>query len=787
MCRIGRLVFFVAIMSACASAPAPKPSREPLPLAPRRTSDKPEMDSKNNLLGNTMFESDVSSPWMPLVLGSAKAEAAVKAGAYCIEIEENGKNTWDIQLVHRGLRIENGHRYYLKARFWASATTQMEGKVGMSHEPYRAYWSKKVTVDAEPRWVLGEFTQYAKSDATAELTFMLGSGLTHFDRLPITVCMDDVTLMDPSFEKTGEAAEPTESSIRVNQVGYLPGVRKTAVLVSEEKEPKPWILKHEDKVVRQGMTAVFGRDKASNAHLHLIDFTDFNDKGKGYVLQVSQLKSHPFDISENIYAEMRYDALAYFYHNRSGVPIELPYALETRWTRPAGHLSDVSVPCLPGSGCDYSSDVSGGWYDAGDHGKYVVNAGYAVWSLLNLYERGLHLRKEVDPFGDGSMLIPEHANGVPDLLDEARFEIEFMMKMMVPKGETLHGMVHHKIHDEEWTPIPTAPHDDTKRRYLHPPSTAATLNLSAVAAQCARIWTDIDGAFSSRCLAVAEQTFDAATAHPDMYSENTHQGGGPYHDTYLADEFFWAASELFITTGRKKYLSSLKASPHFDALPLTQDMGGQGLSNTAMSWQNVGGLGMISLAVVPNTMPEKMRRSLFGVMVASADGLVEVSHREGYRIPLTSVPSPDYYWGSNFAVMNNLIVLALAHDLTGESRYRDAVVEGMNYLMGQNPMDQCYVTGYGSRPLMNPHHRFWANQADATYPPPPPGAVSGGPNQHLQDPRIVASVPGSCAPSACFVDHIDSYSTNEVAINWNGAFAWLVAYMDDIGRNAAGE
>ena len=81
----------------------------------------------------------------------------------------------------------------------------------------------------------------------------------------------------------------------------------------------------------------------------------------------------------------------------------------------------------------------------------MVNAGISVWTLLNQYERDKHLGSSASDFADGKMAIPEKKNGVPDILDEARWELEFELKMQVPDGQPLAGMVHHKVHDVEWT------------------------------------------------------------------------------------------------------------------------------------------------------------------------------------------------------------------------------------------------------------------------------------------------------------------------------------------------
>lgn len=367
--------------------------------------------------------------------------------------------------------------------------------------------------------------------------------------------------------------------------------------------------------------------------------------------------------------------------------------------------------------CGYSLDVQGGWYDAGDHGKYVVNAGYSVWTMLNLYERSLHLTKTKDIYKDGSLNIPESKNGISDLLDEVRVELEFMLKMEVPDKHPLAGMVHHKIHDEDWTGIPTAPHKSNVKRYLHAPSTAATLNLSATAAQCARIWKDIDSEFSRKCLDAAIRTYNAAKKHPKIYAsaEDT-KGGGPYEDSRVNDEFYWAAVELFITTGQDSYKKELLKSPHFAAISTVDDVEKIGLQRGAMTWQSVEALGHISLVTVPNKLKEKDTKKLIEKITKAAESGVQVLKKEGYRIAFTSAPQPDYYWGSNFIAMNNLILLAVAHDLTNREEFRQSLVEGTDYLLGRNPLDQCYVTGYGARPLRNPHHRFFAFQADPTYP-----------------------------------------------------------------------
>ncbi len=332
----------------------------------------------------------------------------------------------------------------------------------------------------------------------------------------------------------------------------------------------------------------------------------------------------------------------------------MPFAGEEKWARPAGHPGDKSVPCAPGTGCTYSLDVTGGWYDAGDHGKYVVNGGISVWTLLNQYERAKHLGTSSGDFADGKLAIPEGKNGVPDILDEARWELEFMLKMQVPAGNPLAGMVHHKMHDEKWTALGMAPHEDAMKRYLRAPSTAATLNVAATAAQAARIWKTIDPAFSAKCLAASERAWAAAQSNPAVYALGSdNSGGGPYDDKNVTDEVYWAAAELFLTTGKDVYKEAVTRSPLFKVIP-----GPRSGAASSMAWQDTQALGTISLSLVPSSLDAAALAATRASLVASADAYLDVIETQGYRLPMKPGGGNKYPWGSNSMVLNNLIILS---------------------------------------------------------------------------------------------------------------------------------
>ena len=589
-----------------------------------------------------------------------------------------------------------------------------------------------------------------------------------------------------------QVAEPIRP-IRLNQTGFETLGPKRAMLGNASHGAIDWqLVNARGGVELRGRTIVFGADAASGEHVHAIDFSGFRKAGKGYRLRVGAMESRPFDIGARPRGNLAKDAIAFFYHQRAGIPIEARFVGAT-WARPAGHTTETA-PCFSGKdargndfpGCPYTLEVHGGWYDAGDHGKYIVNGGISLWTLQHAYG--------VRTFADGGLRIPEAGNGINDLLDETRYEMEFFLRMQVPEGTKLKvpvgapppftppapgtqpapppplvfteidasGMAHAKVADRNWTKLPTAPHEDREERVIYPPTTAATLNLAATAAQCARIWKAIDGPFAERCLAAAERAWAAARRNPEIYAQGAFTGSGGYGDRDVSDEFFWAAAELFVTTGKAEYGDFVHASPHWTA------------EVQEASWPRVAALGIIAVAT-SGRPPEADITHAWAMLTRAADRFLADSARTGYHIPYNPQTYP---WGSTSSLLNRAMILALVHDHSADAKYRDGVIDSIDYLLGRNPIDQSYVSGYGARPMRNPHHRFWAHQADAKYPGPPPGVLSGGPNSGFMSEEVRKAIGGPCAPMACYKDDINLFTLNEVAINWNAPLFWVAAWLD---------
>ncbi len=705
-------------LSGC-SHPGPAPTMGPNAGAPVDPAKAPAPLVGHNLLENESFtQGSRALPWSGEFGNGAEGKARITNGELCMEVRQKGKARWDAQLKQQHIRLQKGHHYTVQFKMHATAETRVYLKVGDAGPPYKELYKLLFTPGPTPKVYSGGFTMTAPDDAGIEVAFHMGGQLAKA-ALPFTVCLDDTHLDDPEYTQVSEPSPPPVLNVLVNQVGYLPALAKIAIV--KNPTATPWtLLNAKGESVASGVTIPFGDDHDSGEKVSVADFTSTTQEGTGYTIKVGNDVSHPFDIRPDIYRKLKYDALSYFYQTRSGIEIKMPYAGDPKWAHPAGHVGvkpnhgDNDVPCAPGSGCDYKLDVTGGWYDAGDHGKYVISAGISVWTLLNWWERTKAFGTSAGDFADGKMNIPENANGVPDLLDEVRWELEFELKMQVPEGQPLAGMVHAKIHDGNWTQLGLAPNEDPMVRFLQPPTTAASLNLAANAAQAARVWKKIDLLFSQRCLAAAERAWAAAVAHPEVYQAKGGVGGGPYDDDHVDDEFYWAAAELYVTTGKDAYKSSLKTSPHFEEIK-AQGTGEDGMY-TPVTWANTQFMGSVSLAVVPNGIGKPVIEAIRRNLVAAADEYLEIARKQGYRVPFAVPAQKGYPWGSSSFVLNNALLLGLAHDFTHDGRYLNGVAAAMDYILGRNPLDQSYVTGWGDRPLENPYHRFWCHQSNPRLP-----------------------------------------------------------------------
>jgi endoglucanase len=717
--------------------------------------------------------------------------ASFTTGELCIVVPGGTANPWDVIVGQNDIDLQLDESYVLSFDARASKDVTVRALVGNSNPNFETLTDQNPGLTTSTQHFSYPFTAW-EDLPTGQVAFQVGGKSVD----PWTFCVDNVSLV--GGQPPPVYTPDTGPRVRVNQVGYLPRGPKSATLVTEATEPLPWELKDASgAVVASGTTSPAGVDPSAGLNVHTIDFTAYAQPGADYTLVADGEISYPFDISTEAFEQLRKDTKTFFYTNRSGTPIS--DAIAPGYGRAAGHVGvapnrgDTAVPCqaldddsqklLVKQGdqpwtCDYLSDVSGGWYDAGDHGKYVVNGGIAVAQLMQEYERTKNAASvDVGRLGDSTLRVPETGNAVPDLLDEARWELDWMLKMQVRPGRQLAGMAFHKVADVDWTGLPLAPANDPQKRVLYRPSTAATLNLAAAAAQGARLFASYDSGYARRLLAAARTAYAAAVANPALFAPvpdgalDPNPGSGPYDDHVVTDEFYWAAAELYLTTGESAYRNAVLSSP-WNSSPDAFTAGG-------FDWGHVAALGRLDLATVPNELPA--RSAIRQSVLAAAD--TYLADQAGAPFGQAYAPeNGNYVWGSNSQILNNMQVIGTAYDLSGALKYRNGVLGSLDYIFGRNALNQSYVTGYGDKFSENQHSRMYSHQLDASLPNPPAGTVAGGPNSTTASTGDPVSTPlfrNGCAAQFCYVDDIGSWSTNEITINWNAPMSWVASFVAD--------
>jgi endoglucanase len=467
-----------------------------------------------------------------------------------------------------------------------------------------------------------------------------------------------------------------------------------------------------------------------------------------YQLRVAGLPdSPPFEIGANVYQAVNAAAIKAYYLNRAGIALDAAHA--GIYARAAGHPdtqvlihASAASPSRP-AGSVISSPK--GWYDAGDYNKYIVNSGISTYTLLAAFE-------DFPAYFQAQKLnIPESGNGVPDILNEARWNLDWMLTMQDPAD----GGVYHKLTNLKFDGM-VMPAQATQPRYVVQKTTAAALDFAAVMASASRVYAPYDQALSVRMLSAAKQAWQWAQAHPrDYYRQPADVATGEYADKDVSDEQAWAAAELYITTRDDHYYQTLNAPQQAATVP---------------SWSDVRGLAWLSLARHRKTLSAAADQALIASRV---DGLAQHLAAAWQQSPYgITLQKGDYVWGSNAVVMNQAMWLLHAYRLNGKRAYLDAAQSGLDYVLGRNAVELSFVTGYGARSALHPHHR--PSVADGIEAP-VPGWLVGGPQPGQQDKKDCPAPYPSALPARSYLDHACSYASNEIAINWNAPLVYVSA------------
>jgi endoglucanase len=559
-------------------------------------------------------------------------------------------------------------------------------------------------------------------------------------------------LLAAASAAAAHAADAALPGIKVNQLGFLPSAQKLAVVPGAATRFTVVDAASGRQVLSAGLGQAASWD-ASGERVRVADFSGLRTPGR-YRLRVDGLPdSAPFAIAPGIYRDLEVAAIRSFTLNRAG--IALTPAVGGPYARPLAH-PDTTV--LVHASAASASRPAGttlaspkGWYDAGDYNKYIVNSGISTYTLLAAYE---HFPAGFDRL---ALNLPESGNGLPDILNEALWNIEWMVTMQDPED----GGVYHKLTNQAFDGM-VMPEAATAPRYVVQKTTAATLDFAAVMAVASRVLAPHDKAQpgrSARYLAAAERAWRWAEAHPAvLYRQPADIHTGAYGDERVDDEFAWAAAELLIATGKDAYRQHLLAA---------KPPGG-----TEPGWADVGLLGTLSLSTHASGLPAAVATGARTQLLAAADSLVARWRTSPYRI---SMDGKQFVWGSNSVLMNQAMMLAAAYRLEPRPDYLDAAQSALDYVLGRNGPGMSFVTGFGTRQPRAPHHR--PSEAD-TLAAPMPGMLVGGPNPGQQDGKDCPVPYPSRLPALSYLDHVCSYASNEIAINWTAPLVYVTAALE---------
>lgn len=548
------------------------------------------------------------------------------------------------------------------------------------------------------------------------------------------------------------AAAPT-TAIKVDQVGYLPEAPKLAFVVANQTATEFLLRKANDSaIVFRGRLSAPVNDADSGDQVRLADFSEYRHEGRYYIDVPGVGRSWSFAIGPSIYRHAFYLTMRSFYGQRCGTAVDLGSQFPG-FKHAACHLNGAYHASSGKSGPHVSTK---GWHDAGDYGRYVVNSGISTGELLwtwELFEKRIR---------NISLNIPESKDRTPDILDEIRWNLDWMLTMQDEDGGVWHKQTSERFAEfvmPENDPLVSYVIGTGKEPYK---SSTATADLAAVLAIAARVYKPFDPTYARKCLAAAEKAWVWLQKYPNVTFHNTDGVvTGGYGDNDPRDEILWAAGELWRTTKHEQYDRYFLA--HYSAqLPA--------IAAGPPGWPRVAPLALWTYAL-DNAANKEAAGIIHQLTLKTADEIVERTNKNAYR---HSLRSRDYVWGSNGVAANYGVQLLIANAIKPAAQYREAALDNLHYILGRNTFSLSWVTQLGENPFRHPHHR--PSQADSNAEP-WPGLLSGGPNRSKQDPamRKLADLP----PAKMYLDDWESYAANETAINWNAPLVFLLAAFLD--------
>jgi endoglucanase len=537
----------------------------------------------------------------------------------------------------------------------------------------------------------------------------------------------------------------------VNQAGYLPSYPKIVYYNAPADSFYVVEVSTGTTFYSSSLQLKSSPDVSTGMIIYYGDFSSLQREGIYFIRTSTNETSPQFKISSDVYKDIFRKTLRAFYFQRCGTPLLAAFA--GAYNHPGCHLNDADFHSSTGhTGYHLSTR---GWHDAGDYGKYIVNAGISAGTMLFAYE------EFPERFSADDLNIPESGNNIPDILDEIKYEIDWFLSMQDQSGG-----VFFKLTPEQFESF-VMPAQATAQRFIYELSTTASGNFAAVMARFSRLYKPYDSLFAAKCLTSAVKAWNylslqSGIVPPGGFHNPPGTATGVYGDNNDSDERLWAAAELFETTGNTDY------KDYFDF-----NYNLSGVLNSTMWWGNVRTLAHLTyLRSTQTSAAGSIKDVLSNSLNSYCNQILGKVNSNAFAV---SISPGEYNWGSNSTVLNNAIILIYGYEMSWNTLFRNAALDQLNYILGVNGTGYSFVTGIGQKRVLNPHHR--PSKADGITEP-IPGLMAGGPNEYLQDPVLQQNFNSSTPPALCYIDDWGSYASNEVAINWNSPLVFVSGYFN---------
>ncbi len=497
-------------------------------------------------------------------------------------------------------------------------------------------------------------------------------------------------------------------AIKVNTVGYPADWRKVAVFNVEPSGVKV-VSTNGGKTFDIGADKVAekGVDEASKDPTWQVDLSSIRAPGTYKVVQ-GDMESDPFTVGGAVYDEALLAGIKSFYFQRTRTALVEPYATwkGNSYTRKGiSHAhDDVGWDLMSYPEKKNKWKMVAGWHDAGNYDMYIPSTAPSAQALLMAYEWNPSL------FDDKSLNIPESGNGIPDILDEVKWGLDWILSMQEEGGAFRHR-------EAVMGFSPEVPADEDKEvRWVAGVSTSATAKAVAVLAMASDVYKEWDAAYAKRCGESAKRGWAFLLANKEHIRADGKGSKQPLWDdepvfTDVGARFI-AATEMWVRFRNKDALSVVESLMDAkETADVTEFMKG--------AWANLSRWGLATLALDEES-PEKLRKEAQKRILEGAELQVAQAHgKDGY---LCASKPIDYYWAHNSNLMEKTHILAVAEKLAPGKNYLEAARDQWHWVLGRNPNGYSMITGVGKGPERM-YHMEWGGHE-----PPPPGFLLGGPN-----------------------------------------------------------